>query len=182
MRCWRFRLTCLLVFGAASSLLRIHAPARTTHINGTVVDPAEHVLPGVTITLDAVEGGGSPDGTPITRFVTSTVSDEAGQFEFAGLSAGTYEVTAERSGYARGEHPPALVLEGESIDVRLPLALAPLSEVVNVAGSTGAGEPLEEDEVRDAFLRVFQLPTDRFQEALPLLPGVIRGFQGAPQF
>ena len=60
--------------------------------------------------------------------------------------------------------------------------LAPLSEVVNVVASTGAGKPIEQDEIREDFLRVFQLPTDRFQEALPLLPGVIRDPRGRLSF
>ena len=110
------------------------------------------------------------------------ITSETGRFEFDALSAGTYLIIAELSGYVRGVHPPVLVLEGQSIDVRLPLALAPLSEVVNVVASTGAGEPIEQDEIREDFLRVFQLPTDRFQEALPLLPGVIRDPRGRLSF
>ena len=169
------------MFWAASSL-PIQAQAPAARISGTVVDPAGHVLPRVTITLEAVEGGVSAGGAPVTRVVTSTMSDGVGQFEFAVLSAGTYVVIAELSGYARGVHPPVLLLEGQSIDVRLPLAVSPLSEVVNVVASTGAGKPIEEDKIRDEFFRVFQLPTDRFQEALPLLPGVIRDPRGRLSF
>ena len=51
-----------------------------------------------------------------------------------------------------------------------------------VDASTGAGEPLAEDEFETEFLRVFQLPTDRFQEALPLLPGVVRDPRGRLSF
>ena len=91
-------------------------------------------------------------------------------------------VIAELPGYARGVYPPVLVLKGQSVDVRLPLALAPLSEIVDVIASTGAGEPIEQDEVQADLLRVFQLPTDRFQEALPLLPGVIRDPRGRLSF
>ena len=181
VRHWLFGPMCLLMFWAASSL-PIHAQAQTARISGTVVDPAGHVLPGVTITLEAVEGGVSSGGAPVGRVVTSTVSDGAGQFEFAVLSAGTYGVTAELSGFVGGVHPPVLVLEGQSIDVQLPLALAPLSQVVNVVASTDAGKPIEEDEFGDEFFRVFQLPTDRFQEALPLLPGVIRDPRGRLSF
>ena len=51
-----------------------------------------------------------------------------------------------------------------------------------MVASTGAGEPIEQDEFQTEFLRVFQLPTDRFQEALPLLPGVIRDPKGRLSF
>ena len=57
-----------------------------------------------------------------------------------------------------------------------------MSEIVNVVGSTGAGEPVEADEIETDLLRGFQLPTDRFQEALPLLPGVIRDPRGRLSF
>ena len=51
-----------------------------------------------------------------------------------------------------------------------------------MVASTGAGEPIERDEIQADLLRVFQLPTDRFQEALPLLPGVIRDPKGRLSF
>ena len=72
--------------------------------------------------------------------------------------------------------------KGQLVDVRISLAVAPLSEVVTVEASTGAGSPIEEDEIRANFLRTFQLPNDRFQEALPLLPGVIRDPRGRLSF
>ena len=154
---------------------------RTVDCRSTV-DPAGHVLPGVAVTLESVAGGPPAVGTPGTRVVASTITSETGQFVFDALSAGTYVVIAELSGFARGLHPPILVIDGQSVDVRLPLALAPLSEVVNVVASTGAGEPIEQDEFQTEFLRVFQLPNDRFQEALPLLPGVIRDPKGRLSF
>ena len=181
MRCWLFGLLCFHLFRTAGSL-PIHAQAPTARISGTVVDPAGRVLPGVAVTLESVEGAPPTIDAPTARVVTSTITSETGQFEFNALSAGTYGVIAELSGYARGVHPPVLVREGQSIDVRLGLALAPLSEVVDVVASTGAGEPLEEDEIQAEFLRVFQLPTDRFQEALPLLPGVVRDPRGRLSF
>ena len=181
MRCRLFGLVCLLLFWAAGSLT-IRAQAPTAQISGTVVDPTGHILPGVAVTLESVAGGPPTIDAPATSVVASTITSETGQFEFDALSAGTYVVIAELSGYARRVHPPVLVLEGQSIDVRLPLAPAPVSEVVNVVASTGAGKPIEEDVFREEFLRVFQLPTDRFQEALPLLPGVIRDPRGRLSF
>ena len=66
VRCRLFGLMCLLGFWTAGSL-PIHAEAPTALISGTVFDPAGHVLPGVTVTLESVEGG--PPGTPTTRVV-----------------------------------------------------------------------------------------------------------------
>ncbi len=178
---WLFGLQCLLVFWVTSSL-PIHAQAPTARISGTVVDPAGHVLPGVSVTLEAVDEGPPTVGAPSARRVASTITTGTGQFAFEAISAGAYVITAELTGYARGVHPPVRVIDGQSVDLRLPLALAPVAEVVTVVASTGAGEPLEEDEFQADFLRVFQLPTDRFQEALPLLPGVIRDPKGRLSF
>ncbi len=168
------------MFLAVGSLIYAEAPA--ARIGGTVVDPAGHVLPGVTVTLESVQGRPPTTATPTTGVVSSTITNETGQFAFETVSVGTYVVIAELSGFARGVYPPIVVLEGQAIDARFSLALAPRSEVVNVVASTGAGEPVEADEIRAEFLRVFQLPTDRFQEALPLLPGVIRDPRGRLSF
>ena len=166
----------------AAGSLPIHAETPTARISGTVVDPVGHVLPGVSVALEAVEDGPPLIGAPATRVMLSTVTSERGQFVFETVSAGTYVITAELPGYARGVHPRARVIDGRSVDVRLRLAMASLSEVVTVVASTGSGEPIEEDPIRADFLRVSQLPADRFQEALPLLPGVIRDPSGRLSF
>jgi hypothetical protein len=180
-RCWLLALVCVYVFWAVGAA-PVHAQAQTARISGTVVDPVGHVLIGVTLSLEAVEGGISAGVAPVTRVVTSSVSDAGGRFEFVHLPAGTYVVTAEPLGYARGVYPPVPLLEGQSVEIRFPLAPVEMSEVVGVVGSTGAGDPIEQDQVQAAFLRVFQLPTDRFQEALPLLPGVVRDPKGRLSF
>ena len=169
-----------LVLAAGSPPL--HAQSRAAQISGTVVDPVGHVLPGVTVTLEMVEGGTPAISLPPGGVVASTVTSGTGQFTFEMVQAGTYAVIAELDGYTRGLHSPVRVLEGQSIDLRLSLALAPLAEVVDVVGSTGAGRPIEADEIQAELLRVFQLPTDRFQESLPLLPGVIRDPKGRLSF
>jgi hypothetical protein len=102
------------------------------------------------------------------------VSDVEGGFSFAALPAGGYVVTAELAGYASGLVGPLDVVAGQTLGVRLLLQVAPISEVVTVDASTGAGQPIAKDEFHSQFLQVFQLPTDRFQDALPLLPGVVR--------
>ena len=173
---WAVWVGCLLVFwvaGSRPSPARAQAQAGTAQINGVVADPAGHLLPRVSVTLETGDGP--------TRVVTSTITSQTGQFEFDGLATGTYVIITELSGYARGMYT-TVVGEIDAIDVRLVMALPPLAETVDVVASTGAGEPIEGDEIRDDFLRVFQLPTDRFQEALTLLPGVLRDPRGRLSF
>ena len=89
MRGWPFGLACPLLCWAAVPLV-IHAQAQTARISGTVVDPAEHFLPGVEVTLTSVEGDPPTDDAPAGSVVASTITSETGQFEFDGLSAGSY--------------------------------------------------------------------------------------------
>ena len=141
-----------------------------------VVDSTGRVLPGVSVTLGLV------DETSATIRAASTITSQTGQFAFEQLAAGSYTITAERSGYAPGPQTPVQVSEARTVEVQITLDPAPVSEVVTVVGPTGAGEPIEADEVQAGLLRVFQLPTDRFVEALPLLPGVVRDRRGRLSF
>lgn len=173
--------TGLTVFWAAS-VLAIQVQAQTARISGTVVDTADHVLPGTEVTLAVVSPGSPALDAPVGPVFASTVASEMGRFEFPSVPAGLYVIAAQRSGYAPGIHGPVEVGPGQTTAVRLELGPARLAEEVIVDASTGAGEPLEEDEFETEFLRVFQLPTDRFQEALPLLPGVVRDPRGRLSF
>ena len=155
-----------------------YAQTPPASVGGTVVDAAGQVLPGAAITLTSVPS----DISRRANVIAVTVTDEIGQFDLVGLEPGTYSVTVELFGHARAVHGPIQLHAGQPVDVRIELALASVSEVVTVDATTGAGQPIEKDEIRSEFLRVFQLPTDRFQEALPLLPGVVRDPRGRLSF
>ena len=145
---------------------------------GTVVDLSGGVLPGASVTLTAEPVGGA--GT--ASVVNFTVTDGRGRFIFPGVDPGRYALTVELFGYARTVHGLFELSGGESTDLRIELALASVTEVVTVDATTGAGVPIEEDRFESDFLRVFQLPGDRFQDALPLLPGVVRDPRGRLSF
>ena len=167
-----------LVWLWAVGLGSAYAQTPSAGIAGTVVDAAGQVLPGATITLTSEPS----DTSRPADVIAVTVANEIGRFDLDGLAAGTYSVKVELFGHARAVHGPVRLDTGQSVDLRIELALAPVSEVVTVDATTGAGQPIEKDEIRGEFLRVFQLPTDRFQEALPLLPGVVRDPRGRLSF
>ena len=146
-------------------------------ISGSVVDPQGHVLPGATVTLSPADTLDAP-----AEILVSTITDLGGRFTFDDIAPGSYFVAAELSGYALTAEPSGPLAGGQSVALIIALAIAPVSEIVNVVGSTGAGEPVEAEEIESDLLRVFQLPTDRFQEVLPLLPGVIRDPRGRLSF
>ena len=155
--------------------------AQTARIEGGVVDSANHVLSGATVTVAGIDSAQAAD-PGVDPVLDATVTDGAGAFEFAAIPLGAYIVAADLSGYASGMVGPVEVVAGQVIGVRLLLEVAPLSEVVTVDASTGGGQPLEKDEFETEFLQVFQLPIDRFQDALPLLPGVVRDPRGRLSF
>ena len=176
-RCRGYLVFCLafaLLFGTDGTLLAQPTGAR---ISGSVVDPEGRVLPCATVMLE-------PTGTPDTPagVLATTTTDRLGRFSFDDITPGAYVVTVELSGYSLTAAPSGRLAAGQSAVLTIALAIAPVSEIVNVVGSTGAGEPVEADEIETDLLRVFQLPTDRFQEALPLLPGVIRDPRGRLSF
>ena len=105
--------TGLAVFWAAS-VLAIHVQAQTARISGTVVDIADHVLPGTEVTLAVVSRGSPALDAPVGPVFASTVASEMGRFEFPSVPAGLYVIAAQRSGYAPGIHGPVEVGPGSN--------------------------------------------------------------------
>src|SRR5689334_10145591 len=128
-------------------------------------------LPGVVVTL-----GGERLGDKKLQ----SVSDMEGQYDFPGLIAGDYILTVEFSGFKKYEKQLSV-----QIDATVPhdvlLQPVPLKETVTVkedatdAVKTESSTPsvITQQALRDA-----PLIDQKFQDALPLLPGVVRGPDG----
>lgn len=95
-------------------------------ISGQVTDPDGLALPGVSVTLTST-GLAAP---------LSTASSPNGEYSFASLPPGEYKVAFEFQGFAPATRT-AVIKAGDAaaITVSVKLALAGLSEVVNVVGS-----------------------------------------------
>jgi hypothetical protein len=120
MRRLSFALGLCVFLGPASPLF---AQATGT-INGRVVDQDDAVLPGVVVNLKNVETGA-------TR---STVTNDQGVYSLPALDRGTYEISAELSGFAPATRRVELIA-GSTIAQDIRLAIATLQENVTVAGS-----------------------------------------------
>jgi hypothetical protein len=109
-----------------------------------------------------------------------SVTDSEGQFDFSGLIAGDYTVTVELSGFKRYEQKLSVQIEA-TVEHNILLQAIPLSESVTVTNDprdpvkTESSTPsvLTTQALRDA-----PLIDQKFQDALPLLPGVVRGPDG----
>jgi hypothetical protein len=82
----------MIVLAALAVVLALPCMARAqeTVLSGTVTDPTDAVLPGVTITATHVNTGNTFVG----------VTDASGRYRIGTLRTGTYKVTAELSGFS----------------------------------------------------------------------------------
>ena len=103
------------------------AQTESGKITGTVTDQSGAVLPGVSVTLKSVERAS-------TR---STVTNAQGEYVFAGLVPGNYEVTADLSGFSK-KQTRTNVAVGSTVALNVQMAVGQQSEVVTVVGETQA--------------------------------------------
>src|SRR5687767_14623332 len=109
-----------------------------------------------------------------------TVTDLEGEFTFNGLIAGDYTVSVEFTGFRKYEQKLSIQIEA-TVEHDILLQPVPLSESVTVnddrtdAVKTESTTPsvITTQNLRDA-----PLIDQKFQDALPLLPGVVRGPDG----
>ena len=129
------------------------------------------VLSGVVVTLSSDRLG---------ERKLQSVSDLEGQFDFQGLLAGEYLVLVEFSGFKKYEQRLSVQIDA-TVEQDILLQPVPLTETVTVtddrtdASKTESTTPsvITQEALRDA-----PLVDQKFQDALPLLPGVVRGPDG----
>ena len=97
------------------------AQTETGRITGVVTDATGGILPGVTVTAKAV-------GTGATRELTT---DSAGQYVFANLPPGAFEISAALAGFNTA-NAKVTVTVGGAVSVDLKLDVAGTKENVNV--------------------------------------------------
>jgi hypothetical protein len=180
---WILRRTCYTAFVVAcfqaqeATALQVQgatAQAPAGIISGTVSLPAPDgqpvVVPGVTLSLTCA--GIEP---------RTDVSNELGQFRFLDLQAGACSIVAELQGFKSAVKAVA-VKPGETADVALRLDLEALHEEVSVTGSAetveGGPTAARVERITASVMQMAPIASERFQDALPLIPGVVRGPDG----
>jgi hypothetical protein len=159
-----FRRRSLLLCATASvSLL---AQLQTGAISGTVTDPQGAVIPAA-----AVEARNTA-----TNSVSRASSNESGYFTLPGLAVGSYEITAQKTGFKRAVRSGIVLQVNRNAEVNFQLEVGQVAETVEVrgqqilvdTGSATLGNVIENRRVSD-------LPLNgRNALALTLLnPGVI---------
>ena len=109
-----------------------------------------------------------------------TLTNQEGEFVFNGLLAGDYVVTVEYSGFKKYEQKLSLQIDA-TVEHDMLLQPVPLSEQVTVTDDrtdTVRTESTTPSTITMQNLRDAPLIDQKFQDALPLLPGVVRGPDG----
>ena len=161
----------IVVLLAASVL----SGAQTTpgRIAGTVVGPGGDPLPGVLIMLSTEDGA---------SFVE--VSRTLGEFSFTSVPPGPNHLVATFPGYEDWTENLD-VASGRELRFEITLQITRVLESVVVREEVTREEatnPTETAQFDAAQLDALPLPTDRFQEALPLVPSVVRDPEGKLSF
>jgi hypothetical protein len=144
-------------------------------------DGSSSVIPGVTVTLTCGSNPEVAQAVPMTPMIE--VTNERGEFTFSNVppSVRSCSIVAELQGFASATTMVA-VKAGETSAVSLRLGLDTLREEVTVSAKP---LPVDDDSIgariekmTPAVMDQAPIANDRFQDALPLIPGVVRGPDG----
>jgi len=141
-------------------------------ISGTVEDASKALIPGVTITATNI-------GTGV---VATTVSNEAGAYNFASLAPGGYKVTAELPGFQTETYTNVQIGNAQQLRLNFSLKVAGANTAVEVSipidtllatSSSSVGTQLSEERVR-----AIPLVGNNAEDLTTLMPGVIMANKG----
>src|ERR1700681_3512672 len=116
-----------IAFLFASSLSGQNATGRIT---GTVTDPSGAVIAGAKITV-------TNTGTGASR---GTMTDKDGNYQVLDLPIGTYQVSAEKAGFAKVIAGDQQLLIGQTLRTDLAMSVGSATETVSVQATPGAVE------------------------------------------
>ena len=170
---WMVGLAVLGVFLIVAGSMKSIA-AQTSVLKGAVsvaVTGTSERLPGARLNLTAVQPGGT---------ARSTVTDEQGEYKFENLAAANYTLQVELTGFK----PRSLnVTVGQGITTleSIDLEVETVSATVTVSDSSDPLNPTDaapKTSFKQDKLQTLPLVNERFQDAIPLVPGVVRGPDG----
>jgi hypothetical protein len=128
-------------------------------------------LPGVVVNLS---------GERLADKKLETVTDFEGVYSFTGLLAGDYLLTVEYQGFKKYEQKISIQIDA-TVEHDALLKPVPVTETVTVTSDPTEANRTESTTpsvITQAALRDAPLIDQKFQDALPLLPGVVRGPDG----
>jgi len=149
--------------------------AQTSMLQGTVsvsaTSGAGERLPGASLKLTPASSG-QPS--------RSGVTNEQGEYKFKDLAAGIYTLQIDLTGFKQQTKTVTLQKDTtavENINLELEGLTADVTVVADGDGlnTTAAGEPVS---FKQEKLQTLPMVNEQFQDAIPLVPGVVRGPDG----
>ncbi len=149
--------------------------AKTATVGGVIFtlssDQAQTVWPNARVTLKNLD----------TNNEVATVSNDVGRYAFSGVLYGSYEITVTLAGFATATKRITIETDATpKVDFQIvpkgqpeTITVSPEGLGVDLTSSSGGVPTLN----ATALKSLVQLNQD-FQDALPLLPGVVRGVDG----
>lgn len=145
------------------------ADTPTASIMGTIKDASGSVLADVAVSAKSID-------TDVTR---STTTNQAGNYLFLGLGAGSYEVSASRSGFTTARRMGLVLRVSDEVRIDLSLTVGEARESVSVT----AAAPLVQTESGTVSAvvnkqAIQELPNDgrQLQNLALIVPGVSGGW------
>ena len=171
---WIVRLVLLITISLAAAAIN-SAAAQTGVIQGTVSlsssnGPSDR-LPAASLNLTPSEPG---------KTTLATVTDEQGEFKFTNLTEGLYTLQVVLDGFkehVRGVTVRPGITSLESIALELEDLTGSVTVVAD-GDELGTTDSASQTSFKQDKLQTLPLVNDRFQDALPLVPGVVRGPDG----
>ncbi|MGA9996573.1 MAG: TonB-dependent receptor [Pyrinomonadaceae bacterium] len=166
----------LLLFANTSSAAQAQATATATGtLRGTVTttapDGQSYNIPAASLKLSS---------TAQDAKVLSVSASDAGEYEFAGLQPSTYTLEADVQGFKTASKLVA-IRSGETTIENITLQVADVNESVTVNADSQGVDVTDASPatiVTQSTLQTIPLINERFLDALPLVPGVVRGPDG----
>ena len=170
-----------VVFGQQKSpdsqkLASIHGTLKTKPLGGAAADASDGGLAGIAVKLTSQ----APSGEPV-----STETDEAGNYHFSALKAGSYTISVVQQGFKPISKAVTLIAGQDAIHDFL-LELATVSEKIEVSeqAQTVANENVSAPASAVTERQLASIPTaqEKVREVLPVTPGVVRTQDGKLSF
>jgi len=158
--------------GASSNLPKASVTGRIAAVSG---EGATNVIPGVTVKLTGPTVGSAPQ---------STVTDAEGHYEFTHLAAGAYTLEASADGFKTWSATISLGVD-QALAKDVVLQISSVNQQVEVQGEVAeiaTQNVAITATVNTEQLESLPLPTQKFTEALSLIPGVVRTSTGKLTF
>ena len=163
---WATMALCTLLLTTGTALGQ---GSTTATVRGNVQDPSGGVLPGATITVTNTG----------TKAVQTATSDERGQYQFAALFPGTYDLRVELSGFKSYERKGLTLSPNDNRGIDVRLDVGQQSETITVTAQqeviqtqTGAREGVLSAKQIDNLSVIGRSAL----ELLRILPGVVTEF------